>query len=178
MASLATIARPYARAAFEYARDSKALDGWSAQLALLAAVVVHADIANILARPKVTRQEKAELLISIGDKKLDDKVKNFIHLLAENGRLAVLPDISREFELFKAEQEGSIEATVAAAQKIDSAQLKSITAALETRLGKKVSLTTEIDESLIGGAIIKAGDLVIDGSVRNRLEKLSSALMR
>lgn len=177
MASLTTIARPYARAAFEYARSKKAVEQWSGQLALLAALVQDDTLQPLLSNPKLTRNERAALLIKVGDKKLDESARNFISLLAANGRLDVLPEIAAQFEHLRAEQESTLEVQLISAQAVPKAEQDAIVKALEKRFGKKVELQTEKDESLIGGAVIKAGDLVIDGSVKSRLQKLATALL-
>lgn len=177
MASLTTIARPYARAAFEYARSKKAVPQWSEQLALLAALVRDAMLQTLLHNPKLTRPERAALLIKVGDKKLDEAARNFVNLLAANNRLDVLPEIAAQFERLRAEQESTLEVRLVSAQAVPKAEQDAIVKALEKRFGKKVELQTEKDESLIGGAVIKAGDLVIDGSVRSRLQKLATALL-
>ena len=178
MASLTTIARPYARAAFEYARSKKAVPQWSEQLALLAALVQNEKLQPALNNPKLTRPERAALLVKVGDKKLDEAARNFISLLAANNRLDVLPEIAAQFERLRAEQESTLEVQLVSAQTVPKAEQEAIVKALEKRFGKKVELQTEKDESLIGGAVIKAGDLVIDGSVKGRLQKLATALLR
>jgi F-type H+-transporting ATPase subunit delta len=177
VASFTTIARPYARAAFEYARSKKAVPQWSEQLALLAALVQHEKLQPLLHNPKLTRPERAALLIKVGDRKLDEPARNFVNLLAENGRLDVLPEIVVQFERLRAEQESTLEVRLISAQNVPKAEQDAIVKALEKRFDKKVELRTEKDESLIGGAVIKAGDLVIDGSIKSRLQKLATALL-
>jgi len=177
MASITTIARPYARAAFEYARSKKAVPALSEQLALLAALVQHQKLQPALHNPKLTRPERAALLNKVGDKKLDESARNFVNLLAANNRLDVLPEIAAQFERLRAEQESTLEVQLISAQNVPKAEQEAIVKALEKRFGKKVQLQTEKDESLIGGAVIKAGDLVIDGSVKSRLQKLAIALL-
>jgi F-type H+-transporting ATPase subunit delta len=177
VASLTTIARPYARAAFEYARSKKAVPQWSEQLALLAALVQDGRLQSMLHNPKLTRPERAALLVKVGDKKLDEAARNFVSLLASNNRLDVLPEIAAQFERLRAEQESTLEVQLVSAQNVPKAEQEAIVKALEKRFGKKVELQTEKDESLIGGAVIKAGDLVIDGSIKSRLQKLATALL-
>lgn len=177
MSEFITIARPYARAAFEYARAQNAVDAWSDNLGLLAAVVKDPAVQALLSSPRLSRQQRAELLIRICGDELDESGKNLIHLLAENGRLKALPEIAGQYEVYRAELEGTVDAMLLSAQAVSQEQLKKVAKALETRLGKKVNLQSEVDESLIGGAIIKAGDVVIDGSLKSRLEKLSAAIL-
>jgi F-type H+-transporting ATPase subunit delta len=178
VASSTTIARPYAKAAFEHAQVKKTIAQWSEQLALLAALVQNDKLRSILTNPKLTRSERAAVLIKVGDKKLDAAAQNFVNLLAANGRLNVLPEIAAQFEQLRAEQESTVEVQLISAQAVPKTEQSAIVKALEKRFGKKVQLQSETDESLIGGAVIKAGDLVIDGSVKGRLQKLATALLR
>lgn len=178
MSDLTTIARPYASAAFEYACEQNTLSEWSEQLALLSVIAADAQVNQLLDSPAFTREQRGEILLKIGKGKLTQPVENLVKLLAENDRLAAIGDIHVQFEVLKAEHEGTIEATVLSAQALPEAQQKKIIASLEKRLNKKIELKCEIDESLIGGAIIKAGDLVIDGSVKTRLGKLTNAVLR
>lgn len=178
MSDFITVARPYARAAFEYAQAHKAVSAWSESLGLLAAVAKDHTVEALLDNPGLSREQRAELLIRICGDKLDQAGKNLIRLLAENGRLKALPEIAEQYEVYRAELEGTVEATLLSAQAVSREQLAKVAKALEARFGKKVNLQSEVDESLIGGAIIKAGDMVIDGSLKSRLEKLSAAISR
>lgn len=177
MSDFITVARPYARAAFEYAQAHNAVTAWSDSLGLLAAVVKDPAMQALLDNPRLSRTQRAELLIKVCGDQLDAAGKNLVNLLAENGRLKALPEIAGQFEFYRAQLEGTVDATLVSAQAASDEQLKKIAKALETRLGKKVNLQSEVDESLIGGAVIKAGDLVIDGSLKSRLEKLSAAIL-
>lgn len=176
MSEFITVARPYARAAFEYAQAHKAVVAWSENLGLLAAVVKDHTVEELLDNPRLTREQRAELLIRICGDKLDQAGKNLVKLLAENGRLKALPEIAEQYEVYRTELEGTVEATLLSAQTVSAEQLAKVAKALEARFGKKVKLQSEVDESLIGGAIIRAGDMVIDGSLKSRLEKLSAAI--
>lgn len=178
MSQLTTIARPYAAAAFEFARDAKNLPDWSEQLALLAQVSSDQRVHELLDNPALTRAQRADVLLKICPDTLKPAVQNLVRLLADNNRLAALPDIQQQFEILKAEHDGSLEATVVSAQELPAEQQRKIAAALQKRLNKKIDLKCEIDAALIGGAIIKAGDLVIDGSIAKRVNKLTSALLR
>lgn len=178
MSEIITAARPYARAAFEYAREHKVVDAWSKSLALLAAVAVDSKVQSLLDNPRLSHTERADMLIGICKGELDTGCENLIRLLAENHRLKLLPEIFNEYEIHRAELEGIVEATLISAREVSAPQLQKITKALETRLGKKVQLQSKVDESLIGGAVIKAGDMVIDGSLKSRLEKMSTAILR
>jgi len=175
MAELNTVARPYTKAVFEYAREAGALDQWSEMLATAAAVVSNETVDNVLSNPGLTHGQKAEAVISvIAD--LDEQGKNLIQLLSENDRLSLLPEVSAQFEQLKADLQKTVEVAVTSAYELDEQQQQKLTQALSTKLGQDVSLTTEIDKSIIGGVIIRTDDLVIDGSLRGRLAKLAEAM--
>lgn len=176
MSELTTAARPYARAAFAYASDNGVIAQWAEMLSFCAAIADDATMKAALDQPTLNRQQKGDLFNQVCADKLNDHGKNFIKLLAENDRIALLPDIAVLFHHYQSEAEGAIDAELISALDVNEQQVQAIAASLTKRLGKKVSLTTKIDESLIGGAVIRAGDMVIDGSVRGRLEKLSNTL--
>lgn len=176
MSELITAARPYARAAFAYASDNSAVTEWAEMLSFCAAVSEDATMKAALDQPTLNRQQKGDLFNQVCVDKLNDQGKKFIKMLAENDRIALLPDIAVLFHHYQSDAEGVIDAELISALDVSDQQVQAIAASLTKRLGKKVSLTTKIDGSLIGGAVIRAGDMVIDGSVRGRLEKLSNAL--
>jgi len=178
MSELTTIARPYARAAFSVARQSNRLQEWSDMLEYMSAVSQDADLQAFAVNPKMTTDQVAELVVGVCEGRVDEQGTNFIRLLAENRRLGLLPQISELYEQFRADESGQIEAQVISAREPDEHQLTAIGDALKKRLGKDVKLNVSIDPSLLGGAIIKAGDLVIDGSLRGKLERLSGVLTR
>lgn len=183
MAENTGIARPYAKAAFELARDQDRLTGWSDILHIAAESVRNDDVARIIEAPGTDMNALVALITGIceqgaGDKAPDlGEVSNLLMLLAENGRLLVLPEIAEMFDKLKADVENSIDVVLTAARAVDSTQQQKIAAALRKRLGREVNLKFVLDETLIGGARIQADDLVIDGSVRTGLEKLSSTLV-
>ena len=176
MAELTTLARPYAKAAFEYAQNQKQLTQWSAMLALCVAVSVDETVQQILKAPRLTGEKKANTFVEVCGDKLDAKVQNFIHVLAENDRLLLLPEIADLFELFKAEQEKSVDVEVTSAFALNNEQKDKLAKVLSARLSREVRLHATEDASLIGGVVIRAGDLVIDGSVRGKIAKLAEAL--
>jgi len=176
MADRATIARPYARAAFAHAREQADLPGWSKLLGTAAAVASDARVARLIGNPHVSGDEIVELLAGIAGGAGGAEGRNFLRAMAQNRRLKLLPEIAAQFESLRAEIENVIDVEVVAARKIGAAQHKRLAAALERRLGREVQMHTRIDESLIGGAIVRAGDLVIDGSLKGRLARLASAL--
>lgn len=176
MADKLTIARPYARAAFEEANTHEALGAWSDALKVASQVVQDARVANLLGNPHVTPQRLAQLFIDVGGKGLGEHGANFVRTLAENARLAFLPEISSLFEQMKDRAQGVADVTVSSAAALNEAQQSTLSAALEKRLKRRVRLHTEIDPQLIGGAIIRSGDLVIDGSLSTRLERIAYEL--
>ena len=185
MADNNTIARPYAQAIFELANDAGELAAWSASLDVAGALFADGELAEYLSAPALTDARRLEFLTglfqSAGADKLaggDKRGTNFLKLLLENKRSNVLPEIAEHFDALKADIENSVDATVTSATPLSQAQQDEIAGALKKRLGRDVSITTEIDENLIGGAVIRAGDVVIDGSLRARLEGLANALVK
>ncbi len=176
MSEFITAARPYARAAFDVATANNEKEKWTEMLNFMAMVAHDSTMRAVLDNPKLSQQQTADVFISVCNEHVNEGGKNFINLLAENDRITLLPEIAALFQHYRAESEGTVEAEVISASEINDSQMKNIAASLKRRLRKDVRLTSRIDESLIGGAIIRAGDLVIDGSVRGRLDKLSTAL--
>lgn len=186
MADNNTIARPYADAIFSYAQESGELGAWSEALALARPIMADGQVNSFLSRPALTDQQRLELLTGLfaatGDAGSllgggDKHGLNFLRLLIENDRVKVLPEISQHFEARKADVENTVDVTVTSAVPLNDSQTKEITEALKKRLGRDVRLQTEVDENLIGGAVISAGDVVIDGSLRARLDGLTTALI-
>lgn len=178
MSELITASRPYARAIFELAEANKDEDKWSQQLTFMAAVAVDTSMIEALDNPKLSKQQTAELFIKVCDPHLDKQGINLTKLLAENDRLVLLPEITTLYEKLRSEAEGSIDAEVISAFEVSDEQQKAIVKSLKKRLGCDIKLTTRIDTSLMGGAIIRAGDLVIDGSLQGRLTKIGTTLSR
>ena len=176
MSELTTAARPYARAVFEMAKETDTLTAWSESLSFMGAIAANADVVALLEMPKMAKQAGADAFIKLCDDKLDDKAINLVKTLADNNRIKLFPEISTLFEVLKDEAEGSIEAIVRTANKLTKAEEKSIAAALKKRFGREVKLKVSVDKALLGGAIIKAGDLVIDGSIQGRLKKMTTAM--
>lgn len=176
MAEITTAARPYAKAVFELAQAKGDYETWSGDLQLAAAVVADGTVQEYLASPKLRQDQRAELLLKIVEGKVQDAFGNFIRVLASNDRIPLIPEIARQYEALRAEAEATVNALVVSARDVTDAQKKAISAALAKRLERKVTLQTEVDEKLIGGAVIYAGDLVIDGSIRGRLQKLAGVL--
>ena len=175
MAELSTLARPYARAAFEYAVNND-LAEWSEQLAVAAAVAQTDNMVKILTSPSLTSAQQAQHFIDVCGDVLSAKVQNFIQVLAENKRLPLLSEITTLFELFKANREKSVDVEVATAFELDAAIQEKLATALSSTLEREVTVQSFIDKSLIGGVVIRAADVVIDGSIRGRLNKLAEAM--
>ncbi|HVC30114.1 MAG TPA: F0F1 ATP synthase subunit delta [Steroidobacteraceae bacterium] len=176
MADKSTIARPYAKAAFEVARDRGKLGPWSEALRVCAAVISDPRVEPLLGNPRVTPEELATMIVEIAGAKLDEEGRNFVRTLADNHRLAVLPEIAARFDELKAEEEGVVDVTVTSAAPLDESQRGSLAAALERRLKRSVRLQCNTDPALIGGAVLRAGDMVIDGSLRGKLERIAYEL--
>lgn len=183
MADAHTVARPYAQAVFELAQGSGYLELWSGALSAAADLAANEEVAAIIGDPRRSDAEQvsflADLLERLGQAQTfgdDGAGRNFLHLLVENDRVSVLPEISEHFETLKAETENTVDVTVTAASEMSETELDNIRKALADKLGRRINISTAIDRDLIGGAVIRAGDFVIDGSVRSRLAKLATAL--
>jgi F-type H+-transporting ATPase subunit delta len=176
MADRSTIARPYARAAFEEARADKRLGPWFDSINVGAAVVQDERVQNLLGDPTVTPAQLAQLVIDIAGASLDQRGKNFLQTLAENRRLGYLPEIATIFSGLKDAEEGIVDVTVTSAAPLDQHQQLSLSEALARKLKRQVRLHCETDQALIGGAVLRAGDLVIDGSLRTRLDRMAAEL--
>jgi F-type H+-transporting ATPase subunit delta len=176
VAELTTLARPYAKAAFQYALEAKDLAGWGKQLATLAAVSRYGVMQKKIALPSLSAQQQAQLLIDACGDELTAPVRNFIVLLAQNKRLLLLPEIYQLFDALKTAQEQAVDVELTTAIALDDASQAKLAEALSTKLARKVNVQTVVDQQLLAGVIIKAGDLVIDGSMRGRLEKLAKAI--
>jgi F-type H+-transporting ATPase subunit delta len=176
VAERATIARPYAKAAFEYARDTQAFAGWSQGLALAAQVVADPRIAELINNPELTTADHASLVTDVAGDRLEPGLKNFVRVLAENHRLLLLPEIAAHFEVLRSQVENTVDVEVVSAVPLDAAQAEKLRQALDKRLKARVRMRNSVDAGLLGGAVIRAGDLVIDGSLKGRLERLRTEL--
>lgn len=176
MAETRTIARPYAEAVFKLAKTSGSLPAWSEMLQLLAAIAMDEQINVLIGNPKVPPKRLGELLLGICGDKLTDEGRNFVLLLAENGRIEVLPEVSEMFEQLKTRHDGVLDAKVTSAFAMSDAQLKDLVANLEARFKRKIEAKVSIDPELIGGVKVEVGDEVLDASVRAKLEAMAVAL--
>ncbi len=171
-----TLARPYAKAAFEFAQQAKQIDAWFSALELATCALEQPVVVQELAKPTLTRTLKADFLIKLLAGKIDDSFANFLHVLGEHDRLSLLPAISDLYNTYKAEAERVVDVEIETAYELSNEQLEKITAALSKRLERTVNAKQTVNNALIGGLTIRAGDLVIDSSVRGRLNKLAEVM--
>lgn len=172
MLNRSTLARPYARAAFEAARDEDRLDRWSQALEFAAGMLDTEVMRYLVGDPRVGRDRVLDVFAEVGGDRFDDSFLNFLRITTVNGRLELLPEIAAQFEHYRRDAEQRIKVHVASAMAMDDDETARLAERLKARFGREVEMDVEVDESLIGGAVIRAGDQVIDGSVRGRLEQL------
>jgi F-type H+-transporting ATPase subunit delta len=178
MADFSTLARPYAKAVFELARGSNTLKEWSAQLAAIAEAVANPQLAGLIGHPALSRTELADVFGKALAQSLSAEGQSLLRLLTENGRLKTSTAIAEQFEALRAAAEARIDVAVTTAIKVEKVQQDTLISAIRKRLARDVAIEWHTDESLVAGAVIRAGDLVIDGSVRGELERLQTALAR
>ena len=176
MAERATIARPYAKAAFQAARAANALGPWSQGLKLASEVVADPRVSALVKNPEVQASQIADFIIGVCEGKLSADMQNFVRVLAANHRLLLLPEITAHYEAQRAEVENTVDVEVVSAVALDAAQTEKLAAALKARLKRTIQMHNKVDASLLGGAVIHAGDLVIDGSLKGRLERMRTEL--
>jgi F-type H+-transporting ATPase subunit delta len=175
MSELTTVARPYAKAAFDFAVEKQTVAQWQEMLVFAGAVAQDASIKQVL-KGAYSASKLAEIFIGVCGEQIDENGQNLIRVLAENKRLSALPDVATLFNQYKAEFDKEIEVDVTSAIKLTKVQQTSISAALEKRLSRKVNLICNVDKTIVAGLIIKAGDTVIDGSIQTKLNRLADAL--
>lgn len=175
MSDLTTIARPYAKAAFDFAVEKGALGQWGQMLSFAAEVAKNEQMHELLTG-SVSADKLAEVFVAVCGDQVDAHGQNLLKVMAQNGRLAALPDVCEQFFALKKEHEKEVDVEVISASDLSDEQLAGISSKLEQRLERKVKLNCSVDEALLGGVIIRAGDLVIDDSARGRLNRLSDAL--
>jgi F-type H+-transporting ATPase subunit delta len=171
-----TVARPYAKAAFAQAKAAGALGSWSGALARAAAAVSDVRVRGLFGSPKVTASQLAGLVSDVAGPELSPDGRNFIALLAENKRLPFLAEISHIFDALKADAERVVDVAITSAVPMGADEQGKLVAALEKRFDRRVRVEAAVDASLIGGAVVRAGDLTIDGSVKARLARLAQDL--
>ena len=178
MAEVATLARPYANAVFDLARSLDRMAEWSPMLGLLARAAQTKEVRALIAAPSLTGAAKAHQLVDVVRDEVDDRCRRFVHVLADNHRLDLLPEISAQYEVLKAEAEKILDVHITAAVELTDTQVDAYAAALRRRFDQDVNVSVSVDASLVGGAIVRAGDTVVDGSVRGRLSRLVESLQR
>ena len=176
MADLSTTARPYAKAVFELARESGQFKQWSAQLATLAQAVTQPELARLIGHPALTRTELTNVFSGALGKNLDAQGQSLLRLLSDNNRLKSVGFIAEQFEALRAEAESRIDVQITTAVAVTQSQQDALVSSIRKRLARDVTIEWSMDASLVAGALIRAGDLVIDGSVRGELERLQMAL--
>jgi F-type H+-transporting ATPase subunit delta len=174
MSQSLTLARPYARAVFSMAREQQRLPQWSSMLGFAARVVAEPQVQSLLGNPTLPAQALVDVVVPQGD--VDPLFTQFLSVLAENRRLAVLPEIAGLFDAMRADAEKLVKAKITSATPLSDAEVANLRSSLVKRFGREVEVSTAIDASLIGGAVIDAGDVVIDGSLRTKLARLGAAL--
>ncbi len=176
MAELSTLARPYAKAAFMFANEAGKLSEWSNALTTLARIAAHEKVIALITSPTLSGEDQANAIVELANGELLPEVENFTRLLGENKRLLLLEEIAAQFDHFKAEQERCVDVEVTSAYDLDDAATEELATALKRSLQRDVRVSTHTDKSLIGGVVVKAGDTVIDGSLKGRLTKLAEAM--
>ena len=176
MAELVTVARPYAEAAFKLALESSNLQSWSEMLSMLEIVVTNEEVARRIGDPNVDDQSLQGIILGGLGERLDGHGRNFVQLLIENGRLALMSQIREQYEALRREHEGVLEASIISAMPINDTQVQGLRIALEKKYGLKVNTQVEVDPRLIGGVRIVVGDKVIDATVRGKLDAMAAAL--
>jgi F-type H+-transporting ATPase subunit delta len=178
MAELATLSRPYANAVFELAQSAGNLETWSKTLDTLVATSLDELVQTMLNSPDLAATDKAAQLAALCGDEIDGQAAPFLQALAEHDRLALLPEVRDQFEALRAEQEQTLDVEIVAAYELTQAQSDSLKAALHAKYNKEINISSRVDQGLVGGAIIRAGDIVIDGSVKGRLTKLVETLVQ
>jgi len=176
VAERATIARPYAKAAFQYAQASKAFAEWSLGLKTASEIVADPRVASLTKSPQWSQADLVSIIADVAGEQLNPAMQNFVRVLAENHRLLLLPEISAHYEALRSAVENTVDVEVVSAVPLDAAQTSKLQQALSTRLKRQVRMRNSVDAALLGGAVVRAGDLVIDGSLKGRLERLATEL--
>lgn len=176
MSELATLARPYAAAVFNRSIETGTTEKWSKSLAFMSAVLNDKEVSTVVANPKVSKERLSALMLDICQGQVNEEGANFLKLLVQNNRLTLAPTIAELFEALKAESEGYVDVEVTTAYAFSKEEKQSFTSSLEKTLSKKVHMNVTVDKSLIGGVLVRAGDRVIDGSIKGQLQQLAKRL--
>jgi F-type H+-transporting ATPase subunit delta len=176
MAELSTVARPYAEAVFKLSQESGNSASWSDVLSLLEMVVIDSQMESLIGNPKIQRHQLVDLIVGVAGSHLDAQAKQLVEVLVENNRLALLPQIRSQFDALRHEREGVIDAKITSAFRMEDEQINRLVKDLEARFKRGIRPDVWIDPSLMGGVKVAVGDIVIDGSVRGRLDRMEAAL--
>jgi len=176
MSDLTTLARPYAVAAFKRAKESGRSQEWADEFGFLSALMRDERMQRAVSNPRAKRDALAAAFLGLCEGRLSQEGENLVRLLIRNQRLGLVGSIADLFEEYRSEDEGYVDVSVSSAFELSEDELKSLTATLEQNLGKQARLNVTVDENLIGGVYIRAGDRVIDASVRGQLERLAKRL--
>ena len=171
-----TLARPYARAAFEHARAAGDLAAWQTALSELAAITAEPKVAAAMRDPNQTAAQRTATLSGLAEDAVPSAMTNLLAIMADNGRLSLLPEVAMLFDQLKQAVESTVAVHVTSAYPLSDAETQQLAETMQEKLARSITLTSETDPSLLGGALIRADDLVIDGSVRGRLNKLAGTL--
>lgn len=176
MSELATLARPYAAAVFKRSKETGTTEQWSKNLAFMSAVLKDKEISVVVDNPNISKGKLSALMLDICQGQVDGEGANFLKLLVQNSRITLVPTISELFETYRAESEGYVDVEVATAYAFSKEEKQNFASALEKTLSKKVHMNVTVDKSLIGGVVVRAGDKVIDGSIKGQLQQLAKRL--
>lgn len=176
MAESITVARPYAVAAWRHAQSQDKTDLWGDMLGFMADIISNDVMAKIVADPRVDSQVLSQLMLDICGGRLNDQAESFVKLLVENGKLSLMPEIAKVFSELKSEAGGAVDATLMAAYPVNAKFEQQIASAMQNRIGREVRFVTEEDKSLLGGVVIRVGDMVIDASVKGQIDALATEL--
>lgn len=178
MTDFTTAARPYANAVYDLASETGTIKSWGDALGNLVALTANDDMSSLLSSPELGKKKKGELIIKVLGDKLSEQQKNLVKLMAENGRLGLMSDVLEQFEIARAKAENKLEADVVSAYELTDAQKSELVNTLKNKLGCDVTLNVSVDDSLIAGVVIKAGDTIIDASMKSQLDSLALSLGR
>ncbi len=176
MSELATLARPYASAVFKRAKQTNSAEKWSQSLAFISAVLINKNVAAVADNPKISKEKLSHFILDICQGQIDEEGGNFLKLIVQNNRLTLVSHIAKLFEEYKAEDEGYVDVEVISAFEFSKEDKKVLISKLEKTLGKKIHMSVAVDKSLIGGVLVRAGDRVIDGSIRGQLQHMQKTL--